>query len=186
MLSTKCLYVNRALGTLVTLVLLLTLAACDSGDGGGAEEQEETPDPIVPSCAASLDGDAFEAEVVSANFFNSGTPTLQVLCQGDDADGRVVLNLLVEVSVGSEEGNYILGGSDQQGTAGAVFGTSPDLRGGQTFEFDPPREAGRVVIEEYSDTHVVGTFEYVVPDTQAGGSDIQVTTGSFESLVTAR
>jgi len=151
---------------LFAVSLLLTLGACDRSD---LEEEpiEDSPpvlDPVEGSCASEIDGEPFEAEVVSAAI-DLDDGTLDFTCEAGEVE------LLFRLD------------PDDFGPAMiplGVPGNRAQLRVGERVTVTDGEDVGEVVLDAYSIDRVIGTFQFVVPGFAEGDPPIRVTMGAFD------
>lgn len=156
-------YLSRGL---LSLGLLLTLAACDAGRSDLEESPEEDsgspPEELDGTCSAIVDGRQFVADGASARVDAEGT--LDFSCAAAPVEFLFRLK------------------SESEGPAMlplGVPGNRVQYRVGQdvTISVEP---AGTVVLETYTPDRIVGTFEFVVPGFEQDDDPIRVTFGAFD------
>lgn len=155
---------------LFAVSLLLTLGACDRGslEEDQTEDRPPLPDPVEGVCSAEIDGEPFEAEVVSAAV-DLDDGTLDFACEEGDIELLFRLDPddvgPATISLGEPSGRAQL----RVGDRASVTNTLPGLE-----------DVGEVVLDTYTRDRVIGTFEFIVPGFAEGDPLIRVTMGAFD------
>lgn len=146
------------------IIVVLSMAACDSG-GSGADDADEGPAGDGTSLSATIDGSPFAANRIEASFFGSN---LIIIAQ-DTVSGNAVHLTIPQ----SDEGQYNLG---EDGVAGSWI-DNDDLD--SYFE----GTSGNIIIDPSNEDAITGSFEFRADNTAAGKRQEQVVMGSFNVLV---
>lgn len=152
---------------LLVLGLAVALGACDVGRSDLEEDPTEDPPPMLApaegACAAEIDGEPFEADVVGAAV-DLDDGTLDFACEAGDVE--LLFRLDPE---GFGPITLPLG----------VPGNRAQFHVGEQVTVTDGDDAGEVVLEAFTSDRVIGTFEFTAPGLAEGDPPIRVTMGAF-------
>ncbi|MEL7531019.1 MAG: hypothetical protein AAFN10_06915 [Bacteroidota bacterium] len=162
----------------------LLLFACGDPMGGNADPGAATAAGPNVSFTATVDGEAFNADLITAvqtHFTTAQGKTHQFILTGEQDDGR-----LINFSIQQLKDEPIVPGTYEfkpGNSHGASYVISYKLSDDDSRLWDPTGDSGLLTIDTMTDAKISGTFKLVLYKiTPMGVQDpISITDGRFES-----
>ncbi|MEM6344207.1 MAG: DUF6252 family protein [Bacteroidota bacterium] len=164
--------------------LSLLLFACGDPMGKNADPGSATAAGPNVSFTASVDGQAFKADLVTAAQNQATTvlgKTHQLILTGEQNDGRIIsMTLTRPTDEPFVPGTYAFAPGNSHG---ASYVVSYKLTDDDSRLWDPAGDSGFLTIDTMTDSEIKGTFKLILYKiTPLGATDpITISEGSFES-----